>query len=385
MKKLYILAALLLGVFAFSSCEDQDATPVLQEPTEFVLNTPAYVEGTYDLANSTSLELTCSQPDYGFTAATSYAVEVSLSGVFDGVESAVLGTTYSTARMNVDAAELAAALTTLATTADPELTEMDFPMMTEVHVRLKASLTKSGKGEIVSNAIILPNVRLHFALPAVTLPENLYLIGECNGWDWGAAYAFVDAYDNATATEKKTFWRLAYLPAEGGLKLNYEKAWNGNEVGFDGVTYADNALAGIKASDDGNIVVTNGGWYLVVVDLTLNGREIVYKVQFNAPNVYLMGSNAPVNDWTIADANLFTVPADADGSFVSPAFAYDTDGDGGVRACVSIEGYDWWKTEFMVFDGVLKYRATGADQERVNGKKGQVLKINFTKGTGSIE
>jgi hypothetical protein len=39
----------------------------------------------------------------------------------------------------------------------------------------------------------------------------------------------------------------------------------------------------------------------------------------------------------------------------------------------------------MVFDGELKYRATGGDQERVNGKKGQVLKINFTKGTGSIE
>ena len=44
-----------------------------------------------------------------------------------------------------------------------------------------------------------------------------------------------------------------------------------------------------------------------------------------------------------------------------------------------------WKTEFMVFDGELKYRATGGDQDRVNGKKGEVLKINFLKGTGSIE
>lgn len=385
MKKLYISAALLLGVFAFSSCEDQDTTPVLQEPTEFVLNVPAYVNGTYDLENSTSLELTCSQPDYGFTAATSYAVEVSLSGEFDGKESTILGTTYSTARMNVDASEIAAALTALATAADPNLTEEDFPMVTEVYVRLHASLTNSGKGEITSNTIILPSVRIHYALPAVNLPEKLYLIGQCNGWDWGAAYDFVPAYDNPNTADKKTFWRLAYLPAEGGLKLNYAKAWDGNEVGYAGVTCKDNASAGVKASDDGNIVVSNGGWYLVVVDLTLEGRNIVYNVQFNAPNVYLMGSNAPVNDWSIADANLFSVPADADGSFVSPAFAYDTDGDGGVRACVSIPGHDWWKTEFMVFDGVLKYRATGGDQERVNGTKGQVLKINFTKGTGSIE
>lgn len=385
MRKLYISAALLLGVFAFSSCEDQDTTPVMQEPTEFVLNTPAYVNGTYDLEHSTTLELTCSQPDYGFTAATSYAVEVSLTNVFDGKESVVLGTTYSTARMNVDVAELAAALTSLATAADPDLTEEDFPMVTEVYVRLVAKLTNSGKGEIASNVIILPNVRMHYALPAVNLPEKLYLIGQCNGWDWGSAYAFVPAYDNPNTADKKMFWRLAYLPAEGGLKLNFNKDWDGNEVGYAGVKCVDNASAGVKASDDGNIVVTTGGWYLVVVDMTLNGRNYVYNVQFNAPNVYLMGSNAPVNDWSIADANLFSVPADADGSFVSPKFAYDTDGDGGVRACVNIPGHDWWKTEFMVFDGVLKYRATGGDQERVNGKKGQVLKINFTKGTGSIE
>lgn len=385
MRKLYISAALLLGVFAFSSCEDQDTTPVMQEPTEFVLNTPAYVNGTYDLEHSTTLELTCSQPDYGFTAATSYAVEVSLTNVFDGKESVVLGTTYSTARMNVDVAELAAALTSLATAADPDLTEEDFPMVTEVYVRLVAKLTNSGKGEIASNVIILPNVRMHYALPAVNLPEELYLIGQCNGWDWGAAYAFVPAYDNPNTADKKMFWRLAYLPAEGGLKLNFNKDWDGNEVGYAGVKCVDNASAGVKASDDGNIVVTTGGWYLVVVDMALNGRNYVYNVQFNAPNVYLMGSNAPVNDWSIADANLFSVPADADGSFVSPKFAYDTDGDGGVRACVNIPGHDWWKTEFMVFDGVLKYRATGGDQERVNGKKGQVLKINFTKGTGSIE
>ena len=385
MRKLYISAALLLGVFAFSSCEDQDTTPVMQEPTEFVLNTPAYVNGTYDLEHSTTLELTCSQPDYGFTAATSYAVEVSLTNVFDGKESVVLGTTYSTARMNVDVAEFAAALTSLATAADPDLTEEDFPMVTEVYVRLVAKLTNSGKGEIASNVIILPNVRMHYALPAVNLPEELYLIGQCNGWDWGAAYAFVPAYDNPNTADKKMFWRLAYLPAEGGLKLNFNKDWDGNEVGYAGVKCVDNASAGVKASDDGNIVVTTGGWYLVVVDMTLNGRNYVYNVQFNAPNVYLMGSNAPVNDWSVADANLFSVPADADGSFVSPKFAYDTDGDGGVRACVNIPGHDWWKTEFMVFDGVLKYRATGGDQERVNGKKGQVLKINFTKGTGSIE
>ena len=44
MKKISILAFLFAGMLSFSSCEsDRDSNPVLQDPTEFVLNTPAYV------------------------------------------------------------------------------------------------------------------------------------------------------------------------------------------------------------------------------------------------------------------------------------------------------------------------------------------------------
>ena len=89
-------------------------------------------------------------------------------------------------------------------------------------------------------------------------------------------------------------------------------------------------------------------------------------------NKGVYAGKAPLNHLMAGDIKYIDVPT------------VDTDGDGGVRACVSIDGHDWWKTEFMVFDGKLKYRATGGDQERVNGKKGQVLSINFTKGTGSI-
>lgn len=384
MKKLNILASLFMGLAFFTACEDQDNSPILQEPTSFTLNTPAFVNTVYDLENSTSLELTWSQPDYGFTAATSYTVEVSLTGEWGEGKSTILGGVYNQAKINIDAAELASTLTTLANKS-----EADFPFITEVYFRLKASLTQSGKGEVYSNTITLPNVRLYYALPPVNAPNAIYLIGQCNGWDWSKAYQLIDTFDNAEANgndgQSKVFWRIVYLPAEGGLKFNSNKSWDGGEVGYAGVTSTDNANAGIKASDDGNIVVTNGGWYLVVARLSVSGRNIVYNIEFNKPNVYLMGSNAPVNDWTINEANLFTVPSDADGDFVSPAFAYNTDGDGGVRACVSIEGCDWWKTEFMVFNGELKYRATGGDQERVNGTKGQVLYINFTKGTGDIK
>ena len=112
MKKLNIFASLLAGVLMFSSCEsDRDDNPVFKEPTAFTLNVPAYVNTIYDLENSTSLELTCSQPDYGYTAPTTYTVEVSTSQDFATFET--LASTYTSAKMNVAADEIAVAATTL--------------------------------------------------------------------------------------------------------------------------------------------------------------------------------------------------------------------------------------------------------------------------------
>jgi hypothetical protein len=230
-----------------------------------------------------------------------------------------------------------------------------------------------------------------YSLPEVFVPKELFIVGQYNGWDWGTAFDFIPAYDNKMDGKGKegTFWRILYLP-EGGFKVNAAKVWDGGEVGYvkdDPLfTYKDNAKSGLTASDDGNMVVTKAGWYIVVARLAVDGRDIKYTFEINEPKVYLMGTNAPVNDWTNPhDENLFTVPADADGDFVSPAFAFDTEGDGGVRAHILIDGYDWWKTEFIALNGKIEYRATGGDQERVNGTKGQKLYLNFTEGTGSIK
>lgn len=406
MKRIYIIASLLVGALAFSACEDQDMTPVFQEPTKFVLNEPALKNNFIDLANSKSVEFVVSQPDYGFTAATTYKVQISKTGQFtskfdekkvtgDFVE---LDVDFSTARMAVPANELAIALTQLRmvelVAEDADITEdemkAEFPYETSATVRVVASLTASKKGEIISNTVSLASVRCPYSLPEVYVPKEFFIIGEYNGWDWGTAFDMIPANGNATDGKGKAgvYWRLIYLP-EGGFKVNGTKAWDGGEVGYvenDPLyTYADNASSGLKGND-GNMAVTKAGWYLVVVRMTVEGRDIIYKFEINKPEVYLMGTNAPVNDWTNPhEENLFTVPADADGDFVSPAFAHDTDGDGGVRAHVLIDGYDWWKTEFIPLAGKLEYRATGGDQERVNGTKGQKLYINFTKGTGEIK
>ncbi len=374
MKNIYSILVLMAGFLCFTACEDdRDSNPTLQEPTVFKLNTPAYADAPYDLEKSTVIELTCSQPDYGFTAAAVYTVQISLVNDF-GTEGAfeTLPSTYTTAKMNVDASEIAVVATGLAT--EPEA---NFPIQTKIYLRLKAALS-NGMGEVYSNSIELSDVRLHFALPPVVVPTEMNIIGGFCDWNWNNSAPMVLTYDN-----NGTFWRLLYVPEGSGLKFNTVKDWDGGQFGAT-AEVNDNAGAGTGSDGDGNITVTNGGWYLIVLRATVVGRTINYVVEFNAPNVYLMG---PANggSWDAKPEQLFTVPTTADASFVSPAFVAVPAADTGVRACVFISGADWWKTEFMVFDGVLKYRATGGDQDRVVGAIGQKLYINFTKATGEIK
>jgi hypothetical protein len=127
---------------------------------------------------------------------------------------------------------------------------------------------------------------------------------------------------------------------------------------------------------------------MMIITAEVSGRDIVYDAQFEDPNVYLMGPITPKGDWSeLEDGTKLDIPTTLDGQFVSPAFAKSVpggDGDG-VRAYVKIEGFDWWKTEFMVFDGKIKYRGAGGDQDRVAGSAGQKLYLNFANDTGEIK
>lgn len=378
MKKITIWTLAFAGLLAFSACEsDRDSNPVLQEPTEFVLNTPAYVNTTYDLTNSKSIELTCSQPNFGYTAPTIYSVEVSLSQDF--AEAVVLDTKYTTAKMDVDASEMAVALTNLAVAQGK--VEDDFPVTTSLYVRAIASLSSATEtiSSITSNVITLPSVRTEFALPPVVLPTKLYMIGAFCDWDWGKSVEMIPCHDGTTGT----FWSMVYLPA-GGFKFNTATAWDGNEIGFAGATVVDNYNANV-ADDGGNIGIGKAGWYLVVIRSSVNGRNVDYTVEINEPAVWLIGGVVKDGgDWTeCLEGWKFEVPAKADEDFVSPAFAADA--PEGPRAYVKVDGFDWWKSEFMVFGGKLTYRAAGGDLDRVTSKAGQKMYINFTKGTGKIE
>lgn len=196
---------------------------------------------------------------------------------------------------------------------------------------------------------------------------DLFLTG--SNYDWGGKWLQLVPFNKS----EEDFWTIIYLHEGEQFKFAPQAGWV-DDFGYTGTTINDEAGANITSSSDGNLVVGKAGWYLLKVQ---NGSTKALTVL--QPNVYLIGDAA--GEWNIADSHKFTVPTTEDGVFESPAFAADAE----LRMCVSVDGFDWWQSEFMVFDGKIEYRGRGIDQDRVNVKAGQKVTLNFTAGTGEIK
>lgn len=380
-----IKSALLvvMSLTLMTACsDDNDSNPTIQSPTEFKLNTPALENTPIDLANSSKIILTCSQPNYGYTASVQYTVQVATKpDMSDAVE---LSETSSSAKVAVNASLLASALTNLY--VEQGKTEADFPMDVTAYLRLKANIVTSNGNvvdgtEILSNTVSLNKIHLLFSLPTVYLPSHVYVVGNFCDWKFDNCFDMVQVYGT-----DNTFWRLVYID-ESGIKLNSAQKFNGDEKGYAGITVSGDC-AGDIIDKDGNIASSKPGWYLVIVTTSVVNREIHYDVQFNKPTIWLIGPAAGSDDFAEeAEGWSFTVPTTKDGEFVSPAFVGSVPAgtDKGVRMYVKIPGHDWWHSEFVTLDGKIQYRATGGDQTRATGSVGQQVHLNFSKGTGEIK
>ena len=193
-----IKSALLvvMSLTLMTACsDDNDSNPSIQTPTEFKLNTPALVNTPIDLANSSKIMLTCSQPNYGYTASVQYTVQVATDeNMTDAVE---LSETSNSAKVAIDAASLASTLTNIY--VQKGKTEADFPMDVKAYFRLKANIVTSNGNvvegtEILSNVVSLNNIHLLFSLPAVNLPKNVYVTGSFCDWDWAKSFDMVQVY-----------------------------------------------------------------------------------------------------------------------------------------------------------------------------------------------
>lgn len=382
-KNMLLPSIVLMALPFLASCsKDTDSNPTLQDPTTFHLNTPAIALGgnTYDLEMGKTLNLTTSQPDYGFPVATNYQVQVSLSKDYATEDSyTTLETSYPAANMNVDATELNNAVVEMYQNqnsgADPS------GKVIPIYLRLRAHINNSDKGYINSNVVEIPKVVVGYV---ATLPKGFYLSGPSirkgeNAKQLAPVYGSTGEY-----------YGLAYIGTDG--KLNWGINTKATK-GFDDATVA-NKVDGVEVTKatDGSIHINKPGWYafhcIVVVDKKLNKLETTINIYPGA--AYIIGACAN-GAWTDSDSNwALTAPTDATTNWVSPAFA----GGGELRAYIKIPGIEWWKTEFTLYKGSLYWRTVnipdnwaknvGADYS-VTGATGQKLYVDFDYDNGSVK
>ena len=380
----WLLALLAVVTLGFTACEtDNDSNPTLDLShvgEGFTLNTPANAQNnTYDLANAKSVELTCSQPNYGgMPLMVRYYVQVSLTEDFASYKE--LATSYTKAKMAVDAREINDAMVELFQEANPDT---DYPATPRpLYIKLRAVIDGTDNmGETYSNVITLPSVLASYQAPEATFETQLYVVGQAIGEAWSTWKPVPQIYDMPGC-----YYTVVYVPEGTGFKWGaYEQDWRG----YDRIrNWDDVAGAGVSASSDGNIVFANGGWYTLFFEAEIVGSSVQYDLHILPAEVYVIG-NSMGGNWNVADPTLaLQAPADQTGDWVSPAFT----GSGELRAYVNVPGYDWWRTEFTLHNGEVYWRDVniidswselGSDYA-VQVSPGQCLYVNFDSNTGEV-
>lgn len=388
MKKIFyslLIAAATFGITT-SCSEDRDSNPTLNtEGLTLVLNTPGVsYNNTYDLANSEYVQLTTSQPNYGYPAPTTYQVFVSL----DKENWTALETTYTKAQLNVPAKEINQAILDI---VGGENTDM-LADAQKVYVKISAKLTATEDlGYVESNVIELPSVLAYVPKVELSLPSTMYIVGgfpASDGWSKFVPLHFAYSQDGFS-------YGIVYFNAGDEFKINPDDGWKGNDKGFGQVTIGSDNAAGVvnAGSDDtSNMKASNAGWYTVVVKNKISGSAISYELNTRPAKVYLFGATSPGADqWSWQDDALFTMSGSAAEPCVSPVLA----GAGELRLAVDC-GIDWWKTEFTIknSDASLFYRncdipsnwaADLGDDYSFQGAAGKQIYLDFTNGTGSMK
>ncbi len=226
MKKIFLSALLLISSMCiFTACDDdRDSNPTIQEPETFVLNTPAYAASEIDLASSKKINFTCSQPEFGYTAAATYQIQISLNNSFtlsaneaeeDEVpDYAVVDEAYTSCNIASDAALFAKAVMQVG-----KWEEEDVPALQTINVRLVANVDKYS---VASNTVDMKVIPYYIELKDA-LPQLWYMVGTAVG-----------TWDNKIGTEGELL-----IPVALAKNAEYDKATGQGEFTYTGYFCGD--------------------------------------------------------------------------------------------------------------------------------------------------
>jgi len=353
MKK--ITKSLLMAVAAlpmlFASCsDDNDSNPTLVVPSTFQLNTPAYAQMASDLAESTALPFTWSQPNYGgFPAAVQYQMQFSLTDQFtvsvaeaEADESGslkadyvMLDQIYNGTKGTVDAALLAKGLEQLAQWSEP-----DVPAELTLYARLAADFAND---TVYSNSVALKVIPYYVELSDADI-DLWYLIGADiadGSWADNVGVSILpmqpiegEEYDKKTG-QGRLQW-IGYL-AGGGFKLKHTTTSWDEQIGQGDAGYVKND------GGSGNITVAAPG---------------VYKVTLNTAAL------AKVGDKEVCDDAITIEPYDGTATvFTGMAISgsFNDWGDTEMTPCnPNAENHDWYISQHLDAGAEIKIKQTGS-------------------------
>ena len=213
MKKIFSFALMLLGMVAtLTSCsEDRDSNPNIQTPTTFNVNTPALADQYIQLSATNKVNLTWSQPNYGYNTLATYAIQVGLvqeDGTVDWnvkettdadgntvTENKFLETTFTNCNVNIPGEELARAINEIDGVTDPEA-YVDNGYR-KVALRVYSAVYNTAKEEIPGSGIMSENYVVYNNMAdycAVLGKDFIYCVGSCFGGWMAPDAAHADSY-----------------------------------------------------------------------------------------------------------------------------------------------------------------------------------------------
>lgn len=295
MRHKLLLGALAVAAGLFTACaDDNDSNPTLIQPTEFVLNEPAYKNETVRLTDTESLPLSWSQPKYTAENApvnATYEIQVSFTNSFTATPAeaaadqsgqtvsdyVALDATTTKCSADIQTSDFDKALMKLGGWQEEEV-----PATLDTYIRVYAYIAEGSTrlNPIASNVVKL-SVNPYYV--AELDPIMWYILGNNFGdGTWSTSNAAIGsssyplfiqsgyAYDKYTGQGEIVY--LNYFNTDG-FKINpstltdWDHGFMGN--GANGAVYRDGG------SDAGNIWCDPAGYYLVTVNTADNTCTIV--------------------------------------------------------------------------------------------------------------
>ena len=224
MKKISLYVAVAGALLGMASCA-QDREPVYHAPEKFELNEPVMQDQLIILSEEGTLDLTCSQPYYGFAAAANYSVEMSLTEDFTDFYTITPLDEHS-AQIKMRQRDVATGYCSLLGLESEEDYTEQFPNgfdVVPIYFRAQCVIPEIEGSDIKSNIVVYNQIQPYFA---VAVPGYIYLVGQPSGWatpdeSQTAHYADWRLFENADAIGSKVYIGTFDIPATGDDGINW--------------------------------------------------------------------------------------------------------------------------------------------------------------------